>query len=333
MKNILSIISTVVLMLLVSSHVFSQENGNSQGTSQMTGDNLDCFDEIATCPMLESKTKYNPEPRSRTTVGIGEEVTIELKNNRRNKCGKPVWNVTGNAILISSTDEQAKIKMKYMAGQAVVKVSLSGGLKCHYDCDNLELSIEYVVIVPANVYMEKTTTPITSESGMHEQYRVSCGFYSKVFIGPDNVNFYNVSFQEDNALSDNTGSYHQVIPTPVINHIPTLPVSGTTTVVSGKGTLLQNEDIVEAKLYCRSIVDPTLQGTMTFDIIQYYFEPGTTTLFPFDLTAQKHINYGGTNSKFESIKTSAQLGISASHYFYLNDPTTIFQLDPLMGCQ
>ena len=48
-------------------------------------DNDLSFSCIAPCPVLTSKTFKTPHPRNRTTIGVGEEVELRIKKNKRNK--------------------------------------------------------------------------------------------------------------------------------------------------------------------------------------------------------------------------------------------------------
>lgn len=288
---------------------------------------------IVACPRLESRTDKAPN-RTRLILGIGEEVEVRIKN----KCGATVfWEINGVGVLTSDPNDQSKVTFQahWTPGELRITANLTG--LCP-DCGGPNSSVELVfqVIKPTGVFIEKINTPITNEIGMHEQYRVSAGFFANTYILPDNVNFYNVTFQEDNcAPSLVEGEYFLSPPViPSINHIPALEVKASDMVHPNKGTLLPFPDKIEFKWKCRSDKDPALQGTYNYDIIQYFKDEtaNPNVWQPIDILYQYSTNLGGANSIYSVSKKSASNNSSSFVNFRIDDPTTSFQLDPLLNC-
>jgi hypothetical protein len=161
-------------------------------------------------PKLTSKTVAPaPGPRTRTTIGVGEEVTLT------HSPGSVAWSTTGGT-LSAAAGKAATLT----APDTAQTVTVTGGT----------LTLAFTVIAPSGVHMDRYLhTKIK-----HTKDRPDSGIQTQFYLLPDTVNFYNVQFHEVDVGAVCSGVY---TPFNGVGHDPapaTLTLSKT--VVKGKGT-------------------------------------------------------------------------------------------------
>lgn len=282
------------------------------------------------CPELSSRTFQAPN-RERLTIGIGEEVEVRIKN----RCGATVrWEIEGQGKKRGENNRTFTFQAGWTPGKIKVKATL---YNLDGDCSscNRNLVLEFEVVAPNGIYIERIPTPITGEEGIHEQYRVSCGYLANIYILPDNVNFYNVTFQEGTCMPSRVdGPYHAG--RPLALHVPADPTEATKFVSPGKGTQLKNPDEIYFGFDCRARTNPSLEGVYNYEIDQFYLNKDITAFDDwkrFEILYQFSSNLGGENSIFGVSKKSATNPAHTSFKNYrVNDLTTSFQFEPLLNC-
>lgn len=312
---------------------------NEDGCSASTQIDIpECFDcPPAACPKLVSETFKMPD-RKRTTIGIREEVTIRLERNRNNKCGIPTWKIIsgGGKFLIGqnpATEQTEHIggeEIVFQAGYNQETVTIEVKLNnpsddCNSSCEST-LRITFNVIEPNGVYFDEIQQlNIDIESGIaciginHILNRPSAGFQAKYYILPDNVNFYNIEFQEGRAAGEFDGTYWEGYNTnsyPEHKEWPFRSKTKSDQVFPGKGTF-GGVDNIYLEFLCARDRDPTRPGSVTYKIPwRYALADGSKKTFA--TAVQRGENLGGNNSIFVTSKTGA-FGVSASAR--LLDPT------------
>jgi hypothetical protein len=192
--------------------------------------------------VLKSETEVTkPGNRARTKLGVGERVTLTLT---------PVagdWTATGAGTVKPKKGSTVVLTASGSPGKVKVSVTAAGQTE----------EIEFTVIAPNSVHQDTVST---------EHYNVgvpNAGFKGRVYCGPDDVNFVNITFLEAEIGCVATGSW---IAKNGKGHGPnTSPIGFGDTVVSGKGTM---SDAVD---HCWSGYVPGLTltdwtGEMTFSI-------------------------------------------------------------------
>ena len=229
-----------------------------------------------------------PSNRSRTTRGVGEQVTVNS-----NFSSSPVtWSITsGNGTLSSGSVTSVTFTAPDRAGNTTVK-----GTK-----GSKSATITFTTIEPSGVTMERLMTlPTFHISGLP-----SAGFIALVYITPSNVSFENIQVREKsvngvaiNGLSCHNGLPHNLGPWVNVNEV-----------VAGKGSKQEGGDLAKFGFSCGT---PHQNGTFTFNI-PMEFRVGTGT--PKTFTTQTQQGQLTSTGKF----TTSKAGVSVSHE--LNDPT------------
>lgn len=292
---------------------------------------------VPPCPSLEHNTLKSPN-RNRLRIAIGEEVELRIKNS----CGANVnWTIQGNGVLTSSgVGPSATFQATYEGGTVTAIANLTGA--CVECGTNIVLTVQFDVITPESVFLELDNFVNGAPGRTHEQYRVSAGMVAKTYIMPDDVNFYNVTFQEDNVMPTINGPYF--VPADMVPHIPANPVQASDIVFPNKGTRLPNQDIISSYNYCRlspgipNSRDASLRGSYKYDITQYYLnQSGGNIWQAFDILEQDFHNIisdniPANNSRNLIRKRSSISGVEVLEFFSLQDPSTAINLAPPLGC-
>lgn len=128
-----------------------------------------------------------PADTSRTTIGVGEQLTLTLSPD----CGTPIWWVlSGDGTLSAMSGNPVTFTAGDQAGSPIV-IGTEGGVS---------QSVTFNVIPPSNVQFTK------DGGDRHLQYFTSAGFLAHVKILPTTVSFGAIHVREDSApLSSASG--------------------------------------------------------------------------------------------------------------------------------
>lgn len=262
------------------------------------------------CPQIESRTFYPPN-KTRTTLGIGEEVEIRIKD----KCGATVlWEVRGEGKVIGNIHDQEKFffQATWRPGRVSVYAKLTN--LCS-ECPDDVLRIDFEVIAPSGIYFDDSAQHPYCPGIHHYQFRPSGGYFADSYLLPDIVNFYNVAIKEGQVAGVATGSYFQNFSISIPDHEANTYVPSLETVFRGKGTKIGLPDNIYVEFVCRSIRDPNLQGTIGWDIENFYWNETDQVDVPFTHTLQQGENIGGSSDpKFIISK------VNSSNFTHLLDP-------------
>ncbi len=264
---------------------------------------------------------------------------MELKI--KNSCGADVfWEIQGPGVFTSGVNsKEASFQATYEAGTIIVTANLTN--LCAQCGGPIEtLMIEFDIITPEATFLQLDDFP-NGDLGVHEKDRVSAGFVANVFILPDDVNFYNVKFQEGDPMPEISGDYF--VEADRIIHNPSPPHQASDMVYPGKGTKLANNDLISFYFYCDGDGDNERDagqtGTYKYDIEYYYVNESTEpdAAVPFDILDQDfgNINNAATppgNPKNLTSKRSRVSHALANITYNLKDPTTTVNFAPLLNC-
>lgn len=134
-------------------------------------------------PAITSETvAVDPGPRTRTTVGVGEEVTLT------HSAGTTTWKTTAGTLSAASG-----ASVTLTAPDTAQNVTATAGTA----------KITFSVIAPNDVLMERF--PDTGVS--HTKDRPDVGMLTTAFLTPDTVNFYNLKHREVDVKAMANGVY------------------------------------------------------------------------------------------------------------------------------
>jgi YD repeat-containing protein len=237
-----------------------------------------------------------PSDRSRTTVGVGEVVTLTL--NPTPQCAV-TWSKSGtnNGTISGTTGSSITFTAHERASTATVTANVGGTNR----------SVTFTVIEPNTVFIEKAF----GWGIFHTQFTPSVGFKGQLYVGPTNVSFKNVQIREDAVpgfgtgyFAYQTGDMHepQVVPAPLED-----------VVVPGKGTRVIPLDEVQAGSDNHL---PYTDGSFTWEI-PWRFRVGSGVLSPpfWNSTHLKSIDATGKMTLTKGgVTVSAELNDPDSDY-------------------
>ena len=142
---------------------------------------------------LTSQTKAtSPADRTRTKIGVGEEVVITVKGN------PATWAITsGTGKLTPNTGARKSVTFKADDKDGNVTVTATGS-GCA--CVN---TITFKIVKPASWTMKRQA----NTKLRHTANRPDCGWKGIMYVHPNDVNFYNVETREKDSQYVGTGSY------------------------------------------------------------------------------------------------------------------------------
>jgi uncharacterized Zn-binding protein involved in type VI secretion len=131
-----------------------------------------------------------PAPRTRVTLGIGEEVKLTASG----MTGSVSWATSGNSSLSANSGESIQLTANDTAETVTITAT---------DTCGCQATITYDVIEPSGVQM--TQAPGTKIA--HMQGIASIGMKTKVYVTPATVSFEKISVAEDDCVSVVTGYF------------------------------------------------------------------------------------------------------------------------------
>lgn len=142
------------------------------------------------CTMTSQTVATSPANQARTTIGVGEEVDIDIHGNPAaivKVGGGTITANSGNYTTLTAGDDAEDITI----------TATGNGCGC-------VSSITFHVVRPANWTMKrKSGTNLKHTNGQPD-----CGWQATLYLHPNNVNFYNVEVREMDSQSVATGSYN-----------------------------------------------------------------------------------------------------------------------------
>ena len=153
-----------------------------------------------TCTIASQTFKTSPTDRTRTKVGVGEEVTITVTGN------PATWEIdTGGTITpTGGTTNSVTFTAGGTAATATIQATGSG---C--SCVN---TIVFTVVEPESMTMRRKGS--TNE---HNNPQPDCGWTGLIYVHPNDVNFYRVQVRELDSQAVCAGCYN-VAPFPGAYH-------------------------------------------------------------------------------------------------------------------
>lgn len=192
----------------------------------------------------------DPAPRTRTTVGVGEEVDLT------HTPGTATWATTAGTLSATTG-----VTVRLTAPDTAQRVTVTGDAA----------RIEFNVLAPTSVAMDRE--PGTGVK--HTRNFPDSGVQTRVFLGPDTVNFSRVRYRERDVGAATTGTYTCFGPTTphcgagVGNPCPDKAL--TNTVVAGMGTQSVLGDCAYSG-HCGGTA-PFAPGSLSFSIPYEYSVP------------------------------------------------------------
>ena len=144
-----------------------------------------------TCTITSQTFKSSPADRTRTRVGVGEEVTISVTGN------PATWEISGGGTISPSTGTQNSVT--FTAGETAATVTITAtGSGC--SCSNV---ITFTVVEPSDLTMRRKGGLVE-----HNNPWPDCGWTGLMYVHPNDVNFYRLQIRELDSRAVTTGSYN-----------------------------------------------------------------------------------------------------------------------------
>lgn len=183
---------------------------------------------------LSSETTAKLPPNTaRTTIGVGEEVTVTASI-------PVIWDVKSNLIKeISRSETHFMFQAQYKAGSVSIMAKKD---------DGKQKSITFSIITPTEVKYKKT-------QDIHIKDVLDSGFKANIFFAPDSVNFYAIQYAEVESFAKASGLLAEGNGLPHGNYSEESNVQGhlikhssfresTNNVVKGLGTQATGDDLI-----------------------------------------------------------------------------------------
>lgn len=168
----------------------SQPSKTPNGSQPSGGATQPCH---PACTLTSETFASSPPDLTRTKIGVGEEVTLEITGN------PATWAITSGSGTLSpnsGTHNLVIFKAGELNESATITATCSG---C--SCVN---TIIFTVVQPSGWTMvQKPGSGIRHVNGVP-----SCGFLGNMYLQPTDVNFYNTENRELDSLSVGSGSYN-----------------------------------------------------------------------------------------------------------------------------
>lgn len=171
-----------------------------------------------TCSITSQTVATQPADRTRKRIGVGEEVKLTFS------LGVAHWTVAGKGFLSTDTGATVSYSAPDVAGTDVITATGSG----------CTATIQFTIVAPASVHMDRVTAV------WHYKDLPTVGMGTNIYIGPDDVSFYNIRFRELEVGATASGIYDCKNGTGHHPNANSLPAS--TTVTAGKGTRMNAHD-------------------------------------------------------------------------------------------
>lgn len=244
------------------------------------------------CSITSQTVATVPKDRTRTTIGVGEEVNLTFSP------GSASWSTSGGRLSATTGT-----KVRFTAPDRATSVTIQAvGSSC-------TAKIEFTVIEPTGVMMERNPGTGT----WHTHGIPSVGMRLRIFILPVHVSFENISIIEGDCVGKVTGYFIGTSLDGIHHsgHGAGTPVT-VGTVVEGRGSKVDGVDTAQSG-HC-NFGTPYRNGGFTWNI-PWSFRVGTGAWKQFATVSQKFtINTAGTMTVTKGASTSATLNAPTSNY-------------------
>jgi len=163
----------------------SGESSDPESGSNPTSDTDAASTNCTQCTITSETIATVPADRTRTTVGVGEEVTLTVNP------APATWSVSGAGTVSPSSGASVTFRAGERAGSATVE-AVGAGCCC---------SITFTVVEPSGIMMSRTSLV------RHTQGEPDCGFLARPYVQPANVSFHNAEVREKNSPATAMGYY------------------------------------------------------------------------------------------------------------------------------
>ena len=260
-----------------------------------------------TCTLASQTVATSPANRARTTIGVGEEVTLTVTGN------PATWTKSGGGTLSPNTGTRTSVTFTADDNAGSITITATGS-GC--SCVN---TIAFTIVQPANWTMKRQSgTNLKHTSG-----RPDCGWTGNEYIHPNDVNFYRIEVRELDSQPVRTGSYLAAPwTTPIWHGGYPLPDQAGPWLTAGNhtdadGTKINMIDDIysgDAGAAATGNAPPFTVGTMYFPITFQWHIVGNSTNHNFSVVRQEHEIF--STGKCESRKGSH------TEFSMYNDPTS-----------
>ncbi len=225
----------------------------------------------------------SPGVRTRTTIGVGEEVTLTYSE------GVALWTTTGGTLSSSSGSS-----ITLTAPDTAQSVTVRGG-------GAGVATKNFTVIEPATVNMDRE--PGTGIR--HTKDMPDIGIQTRPFLSPDTVNFYNTTVHEIDLPGVPTSPGVYSCNPFSSGHCggPCGDASASNVVVANKGTKIDGVDTVYSG-FCPSFSAPFTPGSLTLRI-PWEYKVGSGPYHQFDTVIQYHALLADISSTLVASKAGA----------------------------
>jgi hypothetical protein len=231
-----------------------------------------------TCTLASQTVATSPTNRARTTIGVGEEVTLTVTGN------PATWAITsGGGTLSPNTGARNSVTFTADDNAASVTITATGS-GC--SCVN---TITFTVVRPANWTMKRRT----GTNLRHTHGRPGTGWRGIMYVHPNNVNFYRVEVREVDSqfvatgcISHFSGDYHGGYPPP--DRVSSWISLNTHTDADGtQWTGVDNIDTGDYSVADAGAAPPFNVGTGYFSIVMQWHVIGGANIHDFAAVRQE----------------------------------------------
>jgi len=173
----------------------SGDSSDPESGSNPTSDTDAASTNCTECTITSQTTASVPADRTRTTVGVGEEVTLTVDP------APATWTVSGAGSVSPSSGASVTFRAGERAGSATVTAE-GAGCCC---------TITFTVVEPSGLSMSRTSLV------RHKKGKPDCGFLARPYVQPTSVSFQNIEVREKNSKATATGYF---LPFNNITHQP-----------------------------------------------------------------------------------------------------------------
>ena len=260
----------------LASHLFTDPEGPCNITAVYNGEVS--YAAVVYAVKIDSTTlATTPADRKRTTLGVGEQVTLTVLPSSVGSVAWYVWD--GGGSVQPSTGTSVTFFAPEVGGSTTILVYRGA------EQSVLECFKSFTTIAPTGVVMEQED----GSKVWHIQGEATVGFLGRPYIQPDYVSFYRIDCLEGvaYAITDGYFGYAQGRCHSAGYWVPNLDL-----VVSGKGTKGTTWDQVQVGTDGHL---PFSDGTFLWNIPWYYKVWGSSVSHWFTYVPQLHvIDSGGT---------------------------------------
>jgi len=161
--------------------------GDAGGTdaSNPGGDIAGTTTSCQQCQITSETASATPSDRARTTIGVGEQVTLTFS------LGSADWVLSGPGTLSWTSGSSIVYTAGDRAGSATISATGSG----------CTASITFTIVEPSGILMSRISLV------RHLNGAPDCGFLARPYLLPNTVSFYRVEVREQNSRATVSGYY------------------------------------------------------------------------------------------------------------------------------